>query len=102
MILSRAILAFIVGRAVASETRGPQFEFGHWPISVFKIYLLLVVAQKRQKYREKEAANGHFWKTKEKKKSFSARPLAYLLSCVGPIQYLPSKLSKLFYAQGTV
>ena len=54
MILSRAILAFIVGRAVASETRGPQFEFGHWPISVFKIYLLLVVAQKRQKYREKQ------------------------------------------------
>ena len=45
-----------VGRAVASNSRGPQFEFRHR--QKFILNMLLSVVLKRRKNKEKEAGNG--------------------------------------------
>ena len=45
-----------VGRAVASDTRGPRFESSHWQL-LLNIYLLLTVCRKDEN-KEKEAENG--------------------------------------------
>ena len=45
-----------VGRAVASNTRGPGFESSHRQL-LLNIYLLLTVCRKDEN-KEKEAANG--------------------------------------------
>ena len=47
-----------VGRVVASNTRGPGFESSHRQL-LLNIYLLLTVCRK-DKNKEKEAANGPF------------------------------------------
>ena len=49
-----------VGRAVASDTRGPRFESSHRQL-LLNIYLLLTVCRK-DKNKEKEAGNGPFKK----------------------------------------
>ena len=49
-----------VGRAVASDTRGPGFESNHRHI-LLNIYLLLTVCRKDEN-KEKEAGNGPFLK----------------------------------------
>ena len=45
-----------VGRAVASDTRGPQFESSHWQNSL--IYLFTVNCIEKTKIKKKEAGNG--------------------------------------------
>ena len=52
-----------VGRAVASDTRGPRFESSHWQL-LLNIYLLLTVCRK-DKNKEKEAGNGPFLKKQQ-------------------------------------
>ena len=47
-----------VGRAVASDIRGPGFESSHWQL-LLNIYLLLTVCRKDEN-KEKEAGNGPF------------------------------------------
>ena len=66
-----------VGRAVASDTRGPRFESSHRQL-LLNIYLLLTVCRK-DKNKEKEAGNGPF-----KKKHFFGRNLGLesLLLCL--------------------
>ena len=49
-----------VGRAVASNTRGPGFESSHRQL-LLNIYLLLAVCRKDEN-KEKEAGNGPFLK----------------------------------------
>ena len=49
-----------VGRAVASDTRGPGFESSHRQL-LLNIYLLLTVCRKDEN-KGKEAGNGHFFK----------------------------------------
>ena len=49
-----------VGRAVASDTRGPGFESSHRQL-LLNIYLLLTVCRKDEN-KEKEARNGPFFK----------------------------------------
>ena len=49
-----------VGRAVASDTRGPGFESSHRQL-LLNIYLLLTVCRKDEN-KEKEARNGPFLK----------------------------------------
>ena len=49
-----------VGRAVASNSRGPRFESSHRQI-LLNIYLLLTVSRKDEN-KEKEAGNGTFKK----------------------------------------
>ena len=49
-----------VGRAVASNTRGPGFESSHRQL-LLNIYLLLTVCRKDEN-KEKEAGNGPFLK----------------------------------------
>ena len=49
-----------VGRAVASDTRGPGFESSHRQL-LLNIYLLLPVCRKDEN-KEKEAGNGPFFK----------------------------------------
>ena len=49
-----------VGRAVASDTRGPGFESSHRQL-LLNIYLLLTVCRKDEN-KEKEAGNGRFKK----------------------------------------
>ena len=49
-----------VGRAVASNIRGPGFESSHWQL-LLNIYLLLTVCRKDEN-KEKEAGNGPFLK----------------------------------------
>ena len=41
-----------VGRAVASDTRDPQFESGHWQNFIYPMY------NRKDKNKEKEAGNG--------------------------------------------
>ena len=48
-----------VGRAVASDTRGPGFESSHRQL-LLNIYLLLAVCRKDEN-KEKEAGNGPFF-----------------------------------------
>ena len=48
-----------VGRAVASNTRGPRFESSHRQL-LLNIYLLLTVCRKDEN-KEKEAGNGPFF-----------------------------------------
>ena len=50
-----------VGRAVASNTRGPQFESSHW--QTFKSDILLVYGHLfwKDENKEKEAGNGPFF-----------------------------------------
>ena len=48
-----------VGRAVASDTRGPGFESSHQQL-LLNIYLLLTVCRKDEN-KEKEAGNGRFF-----------------------------------------
>ena len=50
-----------VGRAVASDTRGPRFESSHRQL-LLNIYLLLTVCRKDEN-KEKEAGNGPFKKS---------------------------------------
>ena len=57
-----------VGRAVASDTRGPGFESSHRQL-LLNIYLLLTVCRKDEN-KEKEARNGPF-----KKKLYSQLPV---------------------------
>ena len=52
-----------VGRAVASNTRGPGFESSHWQL-LLNIYLLLTVCRKDEN-KEKEAENGPFFQKKK-------------------------------------
>ena len=54
-----------VGRAVASNTRGPGFESSHRQL-LLNIYLLLTVCTKDEN-KENEAENGPFFR---KEKSF--------------------------------
>ena len=56
-----------VGRVVASDTRGPGFESGHWQ-KIINIEHLFTVnwVLKSQKYK-KEAGNGLIFLKKEKK-----------------------------------
>ena len=49
-----------VGRAVASNTRGPRFESSHQQL-LLNIYLLLTVCRKDEN-KEKEAGNIPFYK----------------------------------------
>ena len=49
-----------VGRAVASNTRGPGLESSHWQL-LLNIYLMLTVCTKDEN-KEKEAGNGPFKK----------------------------------------
>ena len=51
-----------VGRAVASDTRGPGFKSSHRQL-LLNIYILLTVCRKDEN-KEKEAGNGPFLKTK--------------------------------------
>jgi len=51
-----------VGRAVASDTRGPGFESSHRHF-LLNIYQLLTVCRKDEN-KEKEAGNGPFFKNK--------------------------------------
>ena len=46
-----------VGRAVASDTRGPGFESSHWQL------LLNIYYCRKDENKEKEAGNGPFKKT---------------------------------------
>ena len=48
-----------VGTAVASDTRGPGFEYSHWQL--LNIYFLLIACRKDEN-KEKEAGNGPFKK----------------------------------------
>ena len=50
-----------VGRVVASNTRGPEFESSHRQ-PLLNIYLLLTVCRKDENKEKKEAANGPFKK----------------------------------------
>ena len=49
----------VVGRGVASDTRGPGFESSHQQL-LLNIYLLLTVCRKDEN-KEKEAGNGPFF-----------------------------------------
>ena len=49
-----------IGRAVTSNTRGPEFESSHRQL-LLNIYLLLTVCRKDEN-KEKEAGNGPFFK----------------------------------------
>ena len=58
-----------VGRAVASNTRGPRFESSHWQKCIYIEHLFTVnCVLKRRK--EKEAENGPFFKKKYVAKLF--------------------------------
>ena len=46
-----------VGRAVASDSRGPRFEFSHWQKVILNIYSQLYW---KDKNNEKEAGNSPF------------------------------------------
>ena len=46
-----------VGRAVASDTRGPRFESSHWQTGIPDIYLRNV---EKTTIKRKEAGNGPF------------------------------------------
>ena len=41
-----------VGRVVASDTRGPEFESSHWQL-LLKIYLVLTICRKDEKLRKR-------------------------------------------------
>ena len=49
-----------VGRAVASNSRGPQFKSSHWQHFKFNIYCQLYL---KNENKEKEAGNGALKKT---------------------------------------
>ena len=49
-----------VGRAVASNTRGPRFEFSHWQKIILNICVQSIVYWKDEN-KEKEAGNGPFF-----------------------------------------
>ena len=51
-----------VGRAVASNIRGPRFESSHWQL-LLNIYLLLTVCRKDEN-KEKRPGMAHFFKKK--------------------------------------
>ena len=55
-----------VGRAVASDTRGPQFESSHRPI-FHNAHVFLLTAEKT-KIKKQEAVNGPFFKKDTKLK----------------------------------
>ena len=48
-----------VGRVVASNSRGPLFEYSHWQTFIFNIYYQLY---SKDENKEKEAGNGPFFK----------------------------------------
>ena len=50
-----------VGRAVASDTRGPRFESSHWQIFISDIYLFTVCIEK-MKIKKKRPGMAHFLK----------------------------------------
>ena len=50
-----------VGRAVASDSRGPRFESSHWKKCIFNIFTVNCV--EKMKNKEKEAGIGPFFKT---------------------------------------
>ena len=41
-----------VGRVVASDTRGPEFESSHWQL-LLNIYLVLTISRKDEKLRKR-------------------------------------------------
>ena len=49
-----------VGRVVASDTRGPEFESSHWQL-LLNIYLLLTVCRKDEN-KEKRPGMAHLLK----------------------------------------
>jgi len=52
-----------VGRAVASDIRGPQFESSHWQKFIYILnFCLLSTVYWKDKNKEKEAGNGPFLK----------------------------------------
>ena len=50
-----------VGRAVASDTRDPQFESSHWQTFIKNLFIVNC-AEKTKKVKKKEAGNGLFKK----------------------------------------
>ena len=64
-----------VGRAVASDTRGPWLESSHWQkfIYILNICLLSTVYWKDE-HKEKEAGNGPFFKKKTNLSTFPFIP----------------------------
>ena len=53
-----------VGRAVASNTRGPGFESSHWQL-LSNIYLLLTVCRKDENKEKKRPRMAHLKKTNQ-------------------------------------
>ena len=47
-----------VGRAVASDTRGPRFEFSHWQILYWTLFTVNCI--EKTKIKKKEARMAHF------------------------------------------
>ena len=52
-----------VGRAVASDTRGPRFESSHQQNKFYIEHLLTVNCVLKRRNKEKEAGNGPFKKS---------------------------------------
>ena len=59
-----------VGRAIASNTRGPGFESSHWQL-LLNNYLLLTVCRKDEN-KENRPGMAHLFKKKKKKLSYFA------------------------------
>ena len=52
-----------VGRAVTSNTKGPQFEASHWKKIIYLLNIcLLSTVYGKDKIKKKEAGNGPFFK----------------------------------------
>ena len=67
----------LVGSAVASDTRGPQFQSSHWQ----NLYLMFSVnCIKKTKIKNKEAENGPFFKKADKNMTSKANLINALQS----------------------
>ena len=55
-----------VGRAVASDTRGPQFESSHWQTFISDIYLFTVNCIEETKIKRKRLRMAHFYNMRKR------------------------------------
>ena len=63
-----------VGRAVASDTRGPRFESDHWQNYILPLYRQLYW---KDKNKEKRPLMAHFYKIVSKKYTFELITMSF-------------------------
>ena len=68
-----------VGRAVASDPRGPRFEFSHWQTFKSKIYLFTVNCIEKTKIKKKRPGMAHFYKNYRSSSHIKCTYIGYIL-----------------------